>query len=95
VLLILTDGAISDVKDTVRAIVQMSKLPASLVIAGIGGADFDTMNVLDGDGKLLKDDRGNSCVRDCVQFVAFRDYSDRNLFCNDLLFELPNQVVEY
>ena len=48
-------------------------LPMSIIIVGIGSADFDTMEMLDGDGKLLKDDQGNTCVRDCVQFVPFRN----------------------
>eukprot|EP00341_Mesodinium_pulex_P012274 CAMPEP_0116931750 /NCGR_PEP_ID=MMETSP0467-20121206/28003_1 /TAXON_ID=283647 /ORGANISM="Mesodinium pulex, Strain SPMC105" /LENGTH=52 /DNA_ID=CAMNT_0004612251 /DNA_START=1345 /DNA_END=1503 /DNA_ORIENTATION=- len=52
------------------------------------------MDRLDGDGKLLKDDNGVACVRDMVQFVALRDYTDRNLFTKDMLIELPNQVTE-
>jgi len=93
--LILTDGAITDTRETLRAIVQASMLPMSIIIVGIGSAEFDTMEMLDGDGKLLKDDQNNTCVRDCVQFVPFRNYTNRNLFCHDVLFELPVQIMEY
>ena len=50
VLLILTDGAITDSAATLDAIVQASYLPLSIIIIGVGGADFSQMNILDGDG---------------------------------------------
>jgi len=34
---------------TIRAIVELSYLPASIVIVGVGNADFTNMNILDGD----------------------------------------------
>jgi len=37
---------------TTDLIVQSSHLPLSLIIVGIGNADFDNMNVLDGDQGL-------------------------------------------
>jgi len=79
---------------TLACITKASRLPMSLIIIGVGNADFSTMDRLDGDGKLLKDDNGVACVRDMVQFVALRDYTDRNLFTKDMLIELPNQVTE-
>jgi hypothetical protein len=50
VLLILTDGAITDSSQTIDAIVQASYLPLSIIIIGVGNADFSQMNILDGDG---------------------------------------------
>jgi len=50
VLLIITDGAITDASQTVDAIVQASYLPLSIIIIGVGNADFSQMNILDGDG---------------------------------------------
>ena len=49
VLLIITDGAISDTGATQSAIVAASALPLSLIIVGVGNADFSEMQVLDGD----------------------------------------------
>ena len=38
---------------TKRAIVDASKLPMSIIIVGVGGADFDAMEELDGDDGVL------------------------------------------
>ena len=40
VLLILTDGLINDMQNTVDAIVAASTLPFSIIIVGVGTADF-------------------------------------------------------
>lgn len=42
VLLILTDGAITDMANTTSAIVEASFLPLSIIIVGVGGADFSS-----------------------------------------------------
>ena len=47
----LTDGAISDMQNTKLAIIAASKLPMSIIIVGVGGADFDAMDELDADDK--------------------------------------------
>ena len=43
-LLILTDGEIHDMNETKNVIVENSFLPISIVIVGIGNADFSKMN---------------------------------------------------
>jgi len=43
ILLILTDGEISDMEATKEAIVAVSGLPLSIIIIGVGDADFDKM----------------------------------------------------
>ena len=71
VLLIITDGIITDMANTVRSIISASYLPMSIIIVGVGEADFDAMDALDSDDKLLSS--GNSrAQRDIVQFVPFR-----------------------
>jgi len=45
----LTDGVISDMGDTKRAIIAASRLPLSIIIVGVGGADFSAMDELDSD----------------------------------------------
>ena len=47
--MILTDGVISDMDDTVNAIVDASFLPMSIIIVGVGNADFADMEILDAD----------------------------------------------
>jgi hypothetical protein len=69
ILLILTDGAIHDMKETKDLIVECSKYPLSVIIVGIGNADFSNMIALDGDDVVLRNSRGEPTQRDIVQFV--------------------------
>ena len=71
VLLLLTDGVIHDMPRTKELIVQASALPCSVIIIGVGGADFSMMEELDSDGGLLRAPSGQAAKRDCVQFVKF------------------------
>lgn len=66
IFVILTDGAIHDMKETSKLIIQMSYLPVSLIIVGIGNADFEEMKTLDADTKVLTDEAGRSAARDIV-----------------------------
>uniref|UniRef100_A0A3B3DII5 Copine C-terminal domain-containing protein n=1 Tax=Oryzias melastigma TaxID=30732 RepID=A0A3B3DII5_ORYME len=63
----------ADQKD---AIVRASRLPLSIIIVGVGPADFKAMNHLDGDDGKLKSTTGEAVSRDIVQFVPFRDFKD-------------------
>lgn len=74
ILLILTDGVITDMADTREAIVQASHLPMSVIIVGVGNADFSDMQMLDGDDGILRSPKGEPVLRDIVQFVPFRNF---------------------
>jgi hypothetical protein len=50
ILMILTDGIINDMDETCNALVSCDVLPLSVIIIGIGKADFSNMNTL---GKYL------------------------------------------
>ncbi|KAF6129517.1 copine 6 [Phyllostomus discolor] len=76
VLLVLTDGVVSDMAETRTAIVRASRLPMSIIIVGVGNADFTDMRLLDGDDGPLRCPRGVPAARDIVQFVPFRDFKD-------------------
>ena len=54
VLLILTDGIITDFEDTKSAIVNATDLPMSIIIIGVGKEDFSAMEALDSDKGLLR-----------------------------------------
>lgn len=60
--------------ETRHAVVQASKLPMSIIIVGVGNADFAAMEFLDGDSRVLRSYTGEEAVRDIVQFVPFRDF---------------------
>ena len=47
-------------------IVECSKYPLSIIIIGVGGADFSNMVELDGDDAILKNSRGEAAQRDIV-----------------------------
>ncbi|XP_033942084.1 copine Va [Pseudochaenichthys georgianus] len=102
VLLIITDGVISDMAQTKEAIVNAAKLPMSIIIVGVGQAEFDAMVELDGDDIRISS-RGKLAERDIVQFVPFRDYMDRTgnhvlsmaRLVKDVLAEIPDQLISY
>uniref|UniRef100_A0A803W6L5 Copine 8 n=1 Tax=Ficedula albicollis TaxID=59894 RepID=A0A803W6L5_FICAL len=102
VLLIITDGVISDMAQTKESIVNASKLPMSIIIVGVGPAEFDAMEELDGDVVRISS-RGRFAERDIVQFVPFRDYIDRSgnhvlsmaRLAKDVLAEIPEQFLSY
>ncbi|XP_041650411.1 copine-4 isoform X1 [Cheilinus undulatus] len=97
ILLILTDGVITDMADTREAIVQASHLPMSVIIVGVGNADFSDMQMLDGDDGILRSPKGEPVLRDIVQFVPFRNFkhASPSALAKSVLAEVPNQVVDY
>ena len=96
VLMILTDGMIDDVDNTINELVAGSFLPLSVIIIGVGNADFSTMNVLDADDNPLVDSRGTRAARDLVQFVPFLKYeSNPEKLAQEVLAEIPRQIIEY
>ena len=52
ILLLLTDGVLSDMMETKKALIHASRYPMSVIIVGVGGADFAAMDELDSDDKL-------------------------------------------
>ncbi|XP_025913353.1 copine-1 isoform X4 [Apteryx rowi] len=97
ILLIITDGEITDLDQTRQAIVNASKLPMSIIIVGVGEADFKAMEFLDGDNGVLKSLTGEPAARDIVQFVPFRQFKNapREALSQMVLAEVPKQLVSY
>ncbi|MCQ2821364.1 MAG: hypothetical protein MJ252_29230 [archaeon] len=96
ILMILTDGVINDMNYTIDALVEGSFLPLSVIIIGIGDADFNNMVILDSDDAVLEDSRGKKASRDLVQFVPFNKYKNNpNELAKQVLEEIPRQIVEY
>ncbi len=96
IIMILTDGIIDDMDETIDALVEASFLPISVIIIGIGDADFTNMNVLDADDEPLKDRTGRKTDRDLVQFVPFKKFSyNGEQLAQAVLEEIPRQVIEY
>jgi hypothetical protein len=75
ILLILTDGEIHDMEETMAEIAGFSEenIPVSIIIIGIGSQNFSNMVKLDGDDVEIS----KGC-RDLVQFVKFEDVISRS-----------------
>lgn len=88
ILLILTDGSVSDVNATAAILDQASDAPLSVVIVGVGDADFSGMRFLDDSSKRGK--------RDMAQFVEFNKHSRHSVeLTAETLHEIPDQLVGY
>uniref|UniRef100_A0A6A7G5X7 Copine-8-like isoform X1 n=2 Tax=Hirondellea gigas TaxID=1518452 RepID=A0A6A7G5X7_9CRUS len=104
VLLIITDGIITDLPATQQALVQASALPMSVIIIGVGSEDFSAMEQLDGDDRRLSYN-GQYAVRDIVQFVEMRRHvvsgstasslQSQAELARNVLRELPGQLTAY
>ena len=73
----------------------------SIIIVGIGNADFSSMNELDSDTGLMSAN-GRTASRDIVQFVPFRDFFNQQdpyrascELARALLGEIPDQFVSF
>jgi len=100
VLLIITDGVITDLDATKNAVIAASTLPMSIIIVGVGTEDFSAMDELDSDDVLLScGDR--IAKRDIVQFVELQKFIQpgggwsKDLLAREVLAEIPDQVVGY
>lgn len=104
ILLIITDGQISDLNLTKRAIINASSLPISIIIVGVGDASFDSMDALDSDDALLTAG-GQYASRDIVQFVPMNQFLSNNKpnqciksqidLARKVLEEVPYQLTAY
>ena len=96
ILLIITDGEITDMANTCDAIVAAATLPVSIIIVGVGNADFGKMDILDGDDERVTNSRGQPAARDIVQFVPFSKYANNPAaLAAEVLEEVPEQVTSY
>lgn len=95
VLLILTDGIISDYDATVAELIRLSALPLSVIIVGVGNEDFGRMHSLDCSKGPLR--RGTEFAkREFVQFVPYHLFQgDLSMLAEKVLGGIPDQVVSY
>ena len=87
ILLIVTDGAVSDVDAAAVCIQKLKDRPFSVVIVGVGDADFTAMKFLDDIPDMQ---------RDFVQFVEFNQHAgNKTSLTNTTLHEIPDQLANY
>ena len=82
---------------TIDAIVDAGRVPLSIVIVGVGDADFSNMDVLDADDEPLVSSKGKKMERDLVQFVSFKKFEDahHSQLAAEILDEVPRQLCEW
>ena len=96
IILLLTDGKIHDLRETIDQVVSASDLPISFVIVGIGDGDFSKMEELDADLHALVNSEGFAARRDIVQFLKFNEFaSDLSALAGQVLEEIPEQFLGY
>ena len=74
-----------------------SNLPLSIVIVGVGNADFTNMSKLDADYEPLYSD-ALQCyqTRDIVQFVPYKKFGNNpEKLVKETLREIPMQIIKY
>lgn len=87
---------------TKRAIIEASNLPISIIIVGVGDADFEAMDELDSDEVRLNVD-GLYATRDIVQFVPLNkflskgnsDIKSQADLAKEVLAEVPAQLTSF
>jgi len=97
-VMLVTDGDLSDLEATIDEIVQLSALPVSIVIVGVGAGDFSKLRILDADRiPLFSKKLGLGMSRDIVQFVPLDDFKNRNFreLAAAVLEEVPREVLHY
>ena len=69
VVLLITDGGVTNLEQTKQVLVQLSRLAISVVLVGVGRGDMSHLVQLDSDkARLSAGDK--QAVRDIVQFVG-------------------------
>jgi len=81
---------------TISEVVKASCLPLSIIIVGVGEADFTNMNILDADDKPLRAN-GKTMERDIVQFVPVNQFKNVHYsrLAKEVLAEVPSQFLSY
>jgi len=92
VIIIITDGNCHDMEITKSLLIDMSQMPFSAVVVGVGDSDFADMEVLDADAMVLSDSKGREACRDIVQLVKYTDFKDLGM--RELALEVLGEVPD-
>lgn len=97
IFLCITDGVLDDLEQTIDEIVRSNDMPISIIIVGVGDADFSKMDILDADDNPMVSSWGEKARRDIVQFVPYRDFKGRSAseLAKAVLEEVPGQLLSY
>lgn len=89
ILIILTDGDVEEVEETMAVLDEASSAPLSVIFIGIGESDFQKMRFID-DGRELRK------RRDIAVFVEFNEHTKHSQkFTSEACQEIPQQLADY
>ena len=96
ILLIISDGEIHDIEETIDSIIEASKYPFSIIIIGIGANVTYDMKSLNGENGKLISSKGEELNKDIVQYVHFNDFADDLIkLTEEVLKYIPAQISNY
>lgn len=97
ILFILTERLIDDMQQTINQIVMASDAPLSIIIVGVGNANFSNMNKLNANEHPLKASNGKSMKRNVVHFVTLSKIQNcpSQQLENELLEDIPFQIHQF
>ena len=103
ILLLFTDGVIHDIPMTKEILVELSYLPVSVIIIGMG-ADFQIKKRVNRIGSFAKLNKvisagcgtnGKAYARDIIQFIEYNEAIKKGDLAAQVLKEIPKQVCSY
>ena len=103
VLMIITDGCISDYKEVIDSVIEDQNLPMCINIIGIGAHPPKQMKRLNGDfGSIKSSDKKKKLERKVLNYFHLNDYTQKNninknfkMLKGDLMKTIPHNVTEY
>ena len=94
IMVLMTDGEINDLPETKDTIVQLSYLPCSLIIVGIGEkTDWNKFERFVKGGGSIKNSDGQHGMRDILEFVPFGKV--RHGLSDEVLKKVPLEFMTY
>lgn len=103
VLMIITDGCISDYKEVIDSVIEDQNLPMCINIIGIGAQPPKQMKRLNGDfGSIKSSDKKKKLERKVLNYFHLNDYTEKNninknfkMLKGDLMKTIPHNVTEF
>ena len=93
-MVLMTDGMINDLPDAKNAIIELSYLPCSLIIVGVGeNIDWAKFEQFIKAGGSIKNSDGQQGMRDILEFVPFGRV--RNNLSEEVLKKVPLEFMTY
>ncbi|KAN0037632.1 hypothetical protein ACTFIV_002985 [Dictyostelium citrinum] len=101
ILVIFTDGLVSDIEETIKNVTASSSLPLSIIIVQIGKGSPSTWVKMERlkdyylDQERLNQLNGNKSTRKILHLIHFAEYIPDQIFDKDIYDKIQYQLVEY